>query len=73
MQLLCSVTVCFKEIYTFQEILKGIEHVQTGYLSPLIHDSVGTKLKLPRKEGGTKGEREGKRERRKEGRYLHLR
>ena len=41
----------------------GTEHV--SFL--LIHNSLGTKLKLPQREGGTKGEREGKRERRREG------
>ena len=64
---ICSVTANFKEISKFQEILWGTEHVQTGYLSPFIHNSLGTKLKLPWREGGTKGEREGKKGGRREG------
>ena len=72
-QLLCSVTANFKEISKLQEILWGTEYVQTGYLSPFIHNSLGTKLKLPWREGGTKGERERKREGGgKEGSHLYL-
>ena len=51
----------------------GTEHVRIGYLSLLIHNSLETKLKLPQREGGTKGEREGKKERGgKEGRHLYI-